>query len=188
MRDGLRGCGCCSAAVISPSALSLACRPHVATPPTHPSRPQLCIEGNGTEGSWNPVSSFWAYPADGPALIRYNILDAHGPHRFKVSVDGAGEGWSPVSSFRAYNAPHPGTVKVHVFDAPAPHRFKLSLDGVAGDGWSPLAPFWAFDSPHPGTVRVNVLDAPGPHRFKVTTDGSGEGMGWSSVFSFWAYP
>ncbi len=59
-----------------------------------------------------------------PDLV-LNVLDAHKPHRFKVSTEGPGMGWSAVSSFRVFASPVPGAAKFYILDAHEPHRFKV---------------------------------------------------------------
>ena len=34
--------------------------------------------------------------------VQYNILDAHDPHRFKISTDGPGRGWRLVQRMWVY--------------------------------------------------------------------------------------
>jgi hypothetical protein len=122
---------------------------------------------------------------DRAAVAEFNILDAQGPHRYKVSEDGEGEGWSLIESFYAYTSQVEGTVQFNILDAQGPHRYKVTEDGE-GEGWSLQDSFWAYTSnPGNGAVQFNILDAQGPHRYKVSEDGEGEG--WSLQDSFWAY-
>ncbi len=57
--------------------------------------------------------------------VPLNVLDADGPHRFKVSTDGPGAGWSLVSRFRGLRNERYDAVRFNIMDAPHPHRFKV---------------------------------------------------------------
>jgi hypothetical protein len=117
--------------------------------------------------------------------VQFNILDAHGPHRYKVSQEGeaAGGGWTLRSSFFAFDGAVDGTVQFNILDATDPHRYKVSTDGE-GDGWTLQDSFWAFTSdPGNGAVQFNILDSGGPHRYKVSQEGGGKG--WTLRSSFW---
>jgi hypothetical protein len=61
-----------------------------------------------------------------PDTTLYNILDADGSQRYKVSTDGAEAGWAFLDSFYAFDSQEEGTVRVNILDAQDPHRYKLS--------------------------------------------------------------
>jgi hypothetical protein len=111
--------------------------------------------------------------------VQYNILDAHDPHRFKVSTDGAGSGWALVQRMWVYPAveevgcPHAGLC------CASRHRQLRRSWGLV------VRVLLRVVQDLSQYVTLNVLDAPSPHRFKVSTDGPGSG--WSTVSTFRAF-
>ena len=119
-----------------------------------------------------------------PSRVQFIICEAHNPHRFKVSREGAHSGWTECGAFWAFDAAVPGAAKFVVCDAHGPHRFKVSQE-EAHSGWTYSSSFWAFVADSPGTTKFNICDAHAPHRFKVSTEEAHSG--WELHGSFWAF-
>ena len=108
-----------------------------------------------TQSGWTIRDSFLTFamsasPYRLPGMVVFNVLEAHEPHRMKVSRDGPGEGWTLRESFCAFRdmpshlpaGSGRQWAQFHILQAGEPHRFMVSRAGT-GEGWVHVESFWA---------------------------------------------
>ena len=123
-------------------------------------------------------------------LVKFNIVQAPGEERFKITENSDYTGWDFRASFYAYTSEQSGTQKYwlqNINGASAQEKWRLKNENSAVDGWVNREWFWAYPDDGGAQPQSDVYKY-----YSLTKDDnskvhSADGNGWTTQLSFWAY-